>query len=123
MANTANRKPSLGARGEQIAREHLTRQGYTILATNWHCAFGELDIVAQQGETIVFVEVRARRAGSDQAFASITPRKQQKLILAAQAFLSVHNLEDAPCRFDAIALSAAPGGTLRLDHAEDVLGW
>ncbi|MCA9904402.1 MAG: YraN family protein [Anaerolineae bacterium] len=123
MANATNRKQSLGARGEQIAREHLTRQGYTILATNWHCTFGELDIVAQQGETIVFVEVRARRAGSDQAFASITPRKQQKLILAAQAFLSAHSLEDATCRFDAIALSAAPDDTLRLDHAEDVLGW
>ena len=123
MASASNRKHSLGRRGEQIAREHLARQGYTILATNWHCTYGELDIVAQQAETIVFVEVRARRAGAAHAFASITPRKQQKLIRAAQIFLSEHELEDASCRFDAIAVSAAPDGTLRLDHAEDVLGW
>lgn len=123
MADAANRKHSLGVRGEQMAREYLVRQGYTILATNWHCTYGEVDIVAQQAETIIFVEVRARRAGASHAFASITPHKQQKLILAAQSYLSAHGLEDVPCRFDAIAVSSAPDGSLRLDHAEDVLGW
>ncbi|MCC6613062.1 MAG: YraN family protein [Anaerolineae bacterium] len=123
MADESNRQQSLGARGEQMAHEYLARQGYTILATNWHCTYGELDIVAQMAETIVFVEVRARSAGASQAFASITPRKQQKLIRAAQIFLSEHGLDDAPCRFDAVAVSAMPNGALRLEYAEDVLGW
>lgn len=123
MADAPNPKSTLGAHGEQLARAYLAGQGYTILATNWRCRYGELDIVAQQAETIIFVEVRARRAGASHAFASITPRKQQKLIRAAQAFLSAHGLEDAPCRFDAVAVSSAPNGALRLEYAEDVLGW
>jgi putative endonuclease len=120
----ADRRHIRGRRGEEVARDHLLRAGYTLLAQNWRCALGELDLVMRQGETVVVVEVRTRSAGADAAFESISPAKRTKLVRALHAFLSEGGLDDAPCRVDVIAVRFdATGEHGRLVHAQDVLGW
>jgi putative endonuclease len=115
---------SLGRRGEQLARALLERQGYTILETNWRCAFGELDIIAQRHETTVFVEVRTRWADSaEPSLESINLRKQKKLANLAQLYLEAHGLEDVLWRIDVIAIAIMPDGKPLLQHVENALGW
>ncbi len=99
--NEAN--PGLAA--EKLAATYLMQQGLTLVCSNFHCAYGEIDLIMQEGKTLVFVEVRLRsnpRFGS--AAASITPHKQQKLIRTAQYYLQQHAGHLA-CRFDAVLLN------------------
>ena len=77
----------LGAAGERAARGYLERKGYTILDTNFRCRYGEVDIVAQDGDCLVFLEVRTRRGrsyGSPEE--SITAKKEQRLIATAETY-------------------------------------
>jgi putative endonuclease len=104
--NTGDYRQRLGRRGEEIAAAYLGEQGYSILARNWRCPAGELDIVARQGETLVFVEVRARRGdrfGTPEQ--SVTPAKQAKLVELAQTYLQEHGLADEQWRIDVVALA------------------
>jgi putative endonuclease len=113
-----------GKRGEEVARDYLVKQGYTLLAQNWRCSLGELDLIMRQGDTVVIVEVRTRQAGSDAAFASIDARKQAKLGRLAQAFVNAHVLESLACRVDVIAVTFdATGEHGTMQHAQDVLSW
>ncbi|MFI7799361.1 hypothetical protein PSFL_04310 [Pseudomonas sp. DD1] len=106
-----------GKDAEQQALEHLQRQGLRLLAQNWLCKRGELDLVMLDGDTVVFVEVRYRKyAQWGGALASIDERKRQKLILAAQFFLlSEHRWAESPCRFDVVAIESSPHGTAGLN--------
>lgn len=96
----------LGAAAEQQALAYLEQRGLCLLAKNWRCRQGELDLVMREADTVVFVEVRYRRHtawGSAQE--SVDSRKQQRLIRAAQAFLqSAPVWAEHPCRFDVIAI-------------------
>ena len=105
-----------GKDAERHALEHLQQQGLRLLAQNWLCKRGELDLVMLDGDTVVFVEVRYRKyAQWGGALASIDARKRQKLILAAQFFLlSEQRWADAPCRFDVVAIQSTPHGTADL---------
>ena len=105
-----------GKDAEQQALEHLQRQGLRLLAQNWLCKRGELDLVMLDGDTVVFVEVRYRKhAQWGGALASIDGRKRQKLILAAQFFLQKeHRWADCSCRFDVVAMESTPSGTADL---------
>jgi putative endonuclease len=115
---------SLGQRGEQLAAEYLKRQGYTILATNWHCKNGEIDIVAQKADSLIFVEVRTRRAdNTESAFESITPRKQARMIAAAQAYIATHELDNMDWRVDMIGIAIPRNGKPIIEYAEDILSW
>lgn len=93
-----------GAMAEQLAAEFLQRQGLQLLARNYRCRFGEIDLVMQDGATLVFVEVRQRRRTDfGGAAASIDVHKQRKLQLAAEHYLApLRHLP--PCRFDAVLL-------------------
>ena len=95
-----------GAEAESAAVQHLIQSGLRIVARNWRCRFGELDIVAQEGATLVFVEVRQRaNQGFGGAVASIGAAKRAKLVAAAQAYLQ--NLPSKPpCRFDAVCFES-----------------
>lgn len=93
-----------GQRGEAEAVAFLQRHGYHIHQTNWHCRFGEIDIVAQHNEQWVFVEVRSRRSGHADARASIGTHKQRRLIATALEYLAQHNAADADWRIDAITV-------------------
>jgi len=97
---------ALGASAEDLAAEFLERKGMKILKRNFHFGnVGEIDIIAQDGETLVFVEVKARRSdafGTPEA--AITPRKQATLRRTAEGYLYVHKLHDRACRFDVVAI-------------------
>lgn len=111
-------RPRLGPWAEERAAAYLERQGYALLARNYRCPEGEVDIVARQGETVVFVEVRARRSallGTPEE--SLTPRKARRLVITALTYLVEHGLEAVPWRIDLIGLSSDPTtGQLVLRH-------
>ncbi len=96
-----------GMAAEKIAATFLTQQGLKLVTSNFHCRYGEIDLIMQEGSTLVFVEVRLRTNPTfGNAATSITPKKQQKLIHTAQFYLQQHVL-NLPCRFDAVLLSKA----------------
>jgi putative endonuclease len=100
-----------GREAEASALLFLQQQGMQLIAQNWLCKRGELDLVMLDGDTVVFVEVRYRRhSGWGGALHSVDFRKQQKLIAAAQLFLQDEaRWADAPCRFDVVAIEGQPG--------------
>jgi putative endonuclease len=99
----------LGQRGEDYAAQRLAALGYTIIEHNWRCPAGEIDLVAEQRGTLVFVEVRARRGdrlGTPEE--SITPTKRAHLIAAAQTYLDEHGQLDRDWRIDLVAIEIGP---------------
>jgi putative endonuclease len=120
---TARKK--LGAWGESVAAIYLESQGYRIIARNWRCPYGEVDLIAQAGQLMAFVEVKTRRG---QAMGlpeeGLTPAKSRKLIQLADFYMAEHNL-DMDWRIDLVAVELDNGGKLlRCEHIPNaVLGW
>jgi putative endonuclease len=106
-----------GREGEAEAFEHLRRHGLKLLTRNWRCKGGELDLVMLDSDTVVFVEVRARRHTAwGGAAESVDGRKQQKLILAASSFLQQEpRWAKHPCRFDVVAINTGSSDASRLN--------
>jgi putative endonuclease len=107
----------LGDEGEELACEFLVERGYRILARNFTCRVGEIDIVAADGDVTVFVEVKQRRderhgAGHE----AVTFKKRQRIVRAAQFYASRHGLLERPLRFDVISIEREPGGRARVRH-------
>lgn len=95
-----------GLAAEKIAATFLKNNGLNLVMQNYHCRFGEIDLVMKEANTLVFVEVRLRSNNQfGSAGASITLQKQQKLIATAQHFLQQHG--EQACRFDAILMNKA----------------
>jgi len=95
----------LGHLGEELARQFLRDKGYAILATNYRCPWGEVDIVARDGEDLVFVEVRTRRsAGFGTPEESLTPAKVRRLLATAQEYLQNHAGAEASWRIDLVCI-------------------
>lgn len=93
-----------GGEAERLAAAYLEQQGLKLLTSNYHCRFGEIDLVMRDGKALVFVEVRLRstdRFGG--AAMSITPAKRQRLSRTAEHYLQEHG--DSVCRFDAVLMS------------------
>ena len=106
---------SLGKAGEDCACRELERRGYAILARRYRSRLGEIDIVAREGETVVFVEVKARRSsrfGHPQE--AVTWTKRAHMIKAALAYLKARRVGDRPIRFDVVALEGD-----KLDYIRD----
>ena len=98
-------KKSLGDRGEDAAAKFLKCQGFHILARSLDSPFGELDIVAVDGRTVVFVEVKTRRSDdAGQPSEAIDQRKEQRMTQAALAYLKSNRLLDYSARFDVVAI-------------------
>lgn len=94
-----------GKAGEDYAAKKLEELGYAIVARNYHSRYGEIDIIAENGAYLVFVEVKARKAGSlSSPLEAVTPQKQRRLILTAQAYLAACPSEKQP-RFDVAAVT------------------
>jgi putative endonuclease len=105
-----------GDRGESLAAEHLTGLGWKILERGWRCRAGELDLVAQDGDTVVFVEVRARAAGSKVAAReSFGAGKQNRVARAALHYIRDQKLANRRFRFDVVAVELGPPAP-RLEH-------
>lgn len=114
-------RQSLGKRGEELAARFLIKKGLKIFERNFHTRWGELDIVAEEGGTVVFAEVKAR---SNVHFArpevSVTHTKQQHLRKAAELWLlENYPNELPPCRFDVISIVLGDDGEETIEHFPD----
>ncbi len=97
---------SIGTAAEQQAASHLQKQGLTLVESQARCRAGELDLVMRDGDTWVFVEVKARRTEAfGGGLAAITVAKQQKLRRAASWYLQRQKATQQPCRFDVVAVN------------------
>ena len=108
----ADSRIGMGKQGEDIAVEYLKRADYRIIERNYRCIFGEMDIVARDGDTTVFVEVKSRRSerfGEPQA--SVGPAKQKKLSMIALNYLKDRGLLNCNARFDVVAIKFSSAGT------------
>ena len=114
---------SIGNRMEAEAERHLTAAGLRIVERNFRGRFGEIDLIARDGNTLVFVEVRYRRNRLfGGAGISVDQRKQRKLLLTANGYLQVRRL-DCPCRFDVITIEQGQRGEpLNLDWIQNAFG-
>ena len=107
---TDSRK-KLGEKGEEIAIGFLKKNKYKILSKNYRCPFGEIDIIAQQGKVLSFIEVKTRSSeifGAPQE--AIHLQKQKKISRVALAFIQRYRLEDRAARFDVITIKLSPDG-------------
>ncbi len=98
-------RKTLGDQGEKYAASYLKRRGYRILERNYRTKRGEVDLVVQEGDTLVFVEVKTRRNaeyGSPQV--AVNSQKQKQISHAAISYLQSHRCFDKPCRFDVIGI-------------------
>ena len=103
----------LGQWGEAVVAEDLRQKGWTIITTNFRCRMGEIDIIAQNGQYLAFVEVKLRKNGRfGAACEAVTPSKQRKLRLTAQIYLSGHPTDLQP-RFDVAEVFPADAGGRR----------
>lgn len=105
-----------GQEAEQQACEFLQRQGLRSITRNYRCRIGEIDLIMQSHDCLVFVEVRFRRYSEfGGAAASVDRRKQRRLLATAQLYLQQHKASNRPCRFDVVAVLPGPDGTLTFD--------
>jgi putative endonuclease len=94
-----------GQEGESTAEQYLRHKGYRIVARNLRSSVGEMDLVAEDGQVLVFVEVKARRTNAfGGAIHAVHQRKQKKLIRLASQYLARHHVEGRLCRFDVVLL-------------------
>lgn len=109
--------------GEAEAARYLRRLGWEIVETNWHCRYGEIDLIARQGKSLVFVEVKTRRSRSfGLPEEAMTPSKRQRILRSAWTYLEANGLQRADWRVDVIAIEGRPGfPPKRLDHYRDAL--
>lgn len=119
-------RQGLGRWGESLAAERLQADGYEILARNWRCAQGEIDLVARDEDMLIMVEVKTRRSKAyGYPEEALTPRKAQKLIDLGVAYVAELEDPEIPWRIDLIAIQIDNSGKLqRYEHIPDaVRGW
>jgi putative endonuclease len=110
---TVSSKREAGQQAESIALRYLREQGMKLVERNYHCRYGEIDLLMKSGKTLVFVEVRYR-SNTDYGLAeeTVTPKKQQKVINAARHYLQQSpRMARLPVRFDVVALTDGPAGS------------
>ena len=100
-----NSRRGTGNRGEEMAVRYLEKMGYCIIERNFIFQHGEIDIIAREGNELVFVEVKLRRGSNfGTPEDSITERKQKLLRRTAEGYLVVHHIDEISCRFDVVAI-------------------
>ena len=115
-----NPRKLFGQAGESAAEEYLRRKGYRILARNLRSSLGELDLVAEDGQVLVFVEVKARRTDAfGGAIHAVHHRKQEKLIQLAAQYLARRHIKDRLCRFDVVLLQGSDATVPQIEHIQN----
>ena len=113
----------LGERGEELACRELRRRGYAILDRRYRTRVGELDIVAQDGDTIVFVEVKTRTVESHgSALEAVIHAKRRGIVAMARDYLTRRRRWRGPCRFDVVAVAIAPGARPQISVVAGAFG-
>ena len=108
-----------GKAGEELAAQYLERNGLKILEHNFRFERGEIDLIAEEGEELVFVEVKARRSNAFGApEEAVTEKKQEQVHAIAEGYLFIHDIDDRPCRFDIVAIEYQ-NGTAEIRHIRD----
>jgi putative endonuclease len=114
-------KDDLGRRGEDLAATHLTSKGFVIVERNWRCAHGEIDLVARDGDQIVFVEVKTRSSVSfGHPLEAITVAKLARLRRLAGVWRAAHPEAGGRIRIDAVAVIAPFRGPIEIEHLAGV---
>ncbi|MBW3625671.1 MAG: YraN family protein [Armatimonadetes bacterium] len=118
----ATDRQKLGARGEEIAETHLAARGYALLARNYRCAYGEIDRIMRDGDTLVFVEVKTRRGvGFGPPAESVNAPKRRQITRAALHYLQEADSPEEPdCRFDVVGVLLADGAPPQVEHHRGV---
>jgi len=112
------KKKELGATGENMAVRYLKNLGYQILERNYRIRLGEIDIIAEHGRDLVFIEVKTRSGGLyGSPFDSVTTPKQKQLAKVALEYMSRHNCADRPARFDVVGVLMGEG---KAEQSQDV---
>lgn len=115
------RRRDLGAKGEAAARSALRRRGYRILEENFRCPLGEIDLIAEQGDVLVFIEVKARMSaafGPPQGAVGI--HKQRQIARVAEFYLAGARRRPVACRFDVVAVTyPGPAGRPQVEIIQD----
>ena len=115
-------KDVLGRNGEELAARYLTSQGLEVIERNWRCELGEIDIVARDGDTLVFCEVKARSGvGFGSPFEAITPVKAARLRRLAVRWLADHAHHTPDLRIDAIGVLPGADGRPVVEHLRGVV--
>ena len=108
----------LGERGENVAARYLRNKGYKIIIRNFRCELGEMDIVARDGKTLVFVEVKTRAYDDPTPEEQVNLTKQQTLTRIAKLYLSRYGIPQPPARFDVVAIVWPTGQNPIIRHTE-----
>lgn len=110
-------KDAVGAYGEHVAAQYLTSAGYVVLARNWRCADGEIDIVALDGDTVVVCEVKTRSGnGFGSGLDAVTREKAARVRALGRKWLAEFGRADTPLRFDVIAVHHSRRGHAEVEH-------
>lgn len=117
-------RSDLGARGERAALDLYLRRGFTLVANNWRCSLGEIDLIVRRRDVLVFCEVKTRRGSSrGVGFEAVDSRKRRKLRSLAEVFLLTHGTGPLSVRFDvasvALRTGSTPGGSTQIELFED----
>ncbi len=112
-----NRRQKFGKTGEDLAETYLKQKGFTILERNYRTKIGEIDIIAKENTTVVFIEVKAR---SSSAYGSpksaVDYRKQKKISMIASQYLKQNRTRNQRSRFDVVSVKQAPNEPAEIEH-------
>ena len=113
-------RQTIGRDAETVAAGHLTRAGFKILERNVRLGHGEMDLVCRDGDVVVFVEVKCRRAAwGDPPAAAVSWHKQRRLTRLAQHYLKWRRLEGVRCRFDVVSVTLGADGRADIAHVRN----
>jgi putative endonuclease len=113
-------RTAVGVRGEDAAEVLYVRRGFRVVARNWRCAIGELDLVVGRADTLVIVEVKARRGSRfGGGYEAVDARKRAKLRAVAEVFLLQHGGPPSRVRFDVASVAIRPDGSATVEIFED----
>jgi len=117
LANPRDVRRRLGNRGEEAAARYLSGRGLRILERGYRARCGEIDLIAREGEELVFVEVKTRHSlRFGDPLEAVTETKRRRIIRAASLYLQSTGSWDSPCRFDLVAVRFGPGGAEEVEH-------
>ena len=112
----APERDALGQRGENVAARHLRNSGYTIIVRNFQCNLGEIDIIAKDGKTLVFVEVKTRTVDDPTPEDQVNTVKRHQLTKAAKFYLTRYGVPQPAARFDVVAIVWPDGREPQIRH-------
>jgi putative endonuclease len=112
-------RDALGQRGENMAARFLRNQGYKIIVRNFRCEVGEVDIIARDGQTLVFVEVKTRAYDDPTPEDQVNQHKRHQITKAARFYLSRYGVPQPPSRFDVVAIIWPAGREPQIRHTQD----